>query len=587
MRAATMAATCLVRTVVVPANRRVFSRLRKRSDFCRFGVWRGARGASGIDVAAGATASVSASSDRPLHGAFIPATSCRGSQGKRYCSAAGSSSLTAAVQLPTAPFLPGEGVLALQRWLQAVEEAGQDIEAAWEEPAAARFLDDLVGGLADYEPQQLRAVLAACAKAMHLPITLGMGLAVELPRALRGLPDMHAVHVALLMASLELPRGHSALPAELLEEVVEQLEGLAEALPPTGLVGGLVALSQLGPWPASMSPGAPLAESVIIHLQDPNALGSNQLSAVALAAATLGINNEAFWQAAHAALLTRIGSLGPRHIADTLLALATTQRCPIFLMEELQARLRVPGFLDDVDGADEALALAWSLCSLELYPPNVLNTLLERVCIDAIAHADEDEHASAALQQASRLSEMQSNNLRQVVLALELEPSAVKARAAISEEIWSRLRAHPAAGERSRTSSVMQEIGELVVEHGGTAQSEDVFATDSSGFYTIDLVVRAPVKVDASSDQCPGDDAVAVAKVDATPSPSVALLIDDVSPFDAAFPQDPWMFLKRRQLQHLSCRRVIWLPAKRWYSWDADERRDFVLNLFDQLRQNA
>merc|ERR1712061_88336 len=94
-------------------------------------------------------------------------------------------------------------------------------------------------------------------------------------------------------------------------------------------------------------------EAIVEHLVESlNGLGPRELSACALAVATLGITDPKFWHQVCAAILTCIDKLAPRHVADTLLALATTQHCPIALMEALQSRvLQVMSTME----ADEAL----------------------------------------------------------------------------------------------------------------------------------------------------------------------------------------------------------------------------------------
>merc|ERR1740121_2793558 len=98
---------------------------------------------------------------------------------------------------------------------------------------------------ADFDEQQIRQLTAMCYRCQHMPSRLWHGgLTDELPRALSELPDLHVVHVALMMASLDLRE-----PKLLLQEVAEEIEQRVPSLDATGLTGAAVALSQLGPWP--------------------------------------------------------------------------------------------------------------------------------------------------------------------------------------------------------------------------------------------------------------------------------------------------------------------------------------------------
>eukprot|EP00435_Cladocopium_sp_Y103_P007665 s1492_g2.t1 len=144
-------------------------------------------------------------------------------------------------------------------------------------------------------------------------------------------------------------------PPEVLQEVAVQLEHRASELPPAGLVGAVVALSQLGPWPFEPSPGGPLInalEGCVLELPP------GQLSSLALSAATLQHEMPVFWQQVHGGLLACAKELSPRQMADVFLALATHQMCPVTLLEELHSR--VPVELH----ADEALTIAWAMVAM-------------------------------------------------------------------------------------------------------------------------------------------------------------------------------------------------------------------------------
>lgn len=241
------------------------------------------------------------------------------------------------------------------------------------------------------EPLQLRELLNSFAQAStHVPETLWTGLAAAVPRALEELNAMQVVHLALLMSSLSLRE-----PPEVLQEVAVQLEHRASDLPAPGLVGAVVALSQLGPWPFEPPPGGPLInalEGCVLELPP------GQLSGLALSAATLQHEMPVFWQQVHGGLLACAKDLSPRQMADVFLALATHQMCPVTLLEELHSRL-------PVEHADEALTIAWAMVAMRFSKSGHLLPLLDL----------------AAAKDSFTVQEI--HQLQQIILSLEQEVS--------------------------------------------------------------------------------------------------------------------------------------------------------------------
>jgi len=68
--------------------------------------------------------------------------------------------------------------------------------------------------------------------------------------------------------------------------------------------------------------------------------------------ATLGVVDLGIWQGAHGHLNTKVPLMKPRHLADTLLALATTQNQPISLLESLQDRLKLVAEMAEPEEAE-------------------------------------------------------------------------------------------------------------------------------------------------------------------------------------------------------------------------------------------
>jgi len=432
-----------------------------------------------------------------------------------------------AAGLPATLQQPADGLAALAQLLEATGGLGPAAEL-WGDARVDRFLRNFAAKCDDLDPQQVREVLISLARAGHAPPALWHdGLAEAVSHALPELPDLHVVHVALLLASLELRH-----PAELLREVAEQLEQRAPQLEPTGLTGAIVALSQLGPWPGTEAPGEAVLEELLGTIER---LSPRELSATALAVATLGHESSRFWQAAHGALLAKLEDLAPRHVADALLALATTQLCPISLLEGLQGRL--PGMVHRMD-PDEALVSAWALCAMRLFPTGPLEVLVERACSG----------------RGHELTEMQANQLAQVSFSLELERSASRAREALPVGLWPDLLERRRLGHDRGTDdeSAVEELGELLAEAG-------------VGF-ELDRMVEDFYRADVALMPTPGRPHRCVLVGGQGGGPGVE------------GPHDPWLVLKRRHLELLEWS-VRWLPAWQWRSWTEEERRGFVQEL--------
>eukprot|EP00928_Gymnodinium_smaydae_P030806 TRINITY_DN22798_c0_g1_i1.p1 TRINITY_DN22798_c0_g1~~TRINITY_DN22798_c0_g1_i1.p1 ORF type:complete len:496 (+),score=79.37 TRINITY_DN22798_c0_g1_i1:56-1543(+) len=424
-----------------------------------------------------------------------------------------------------------DAVTAFEQILNDAEAREIAAEDALAEPGAEALLGELVDGMGALGPQRLRALLVALARAQCLPEALWPSLAEALAQALDELPDLHVVHVALLLSQLA-PRDRGLHSPLLLQELAEQLEHRADSLPPMGRTGALVALSQLGPWP-DPQPGEGIAETMIDSLSD---LRLNELSASALAAATLGVESARFWQMMHGALLQRIDDFSGHHLADVLLALATAQRLPIALLEACQDRLR--GICRDMSPS-EALTAAWALCAMQLYPKASLAT----TC--AVALSDDLSPARATRRQ-----------LLQVAFELrkETRASAVHA-AAMENQGWMELEpdasgadCEPARGACSATSELLELLS--------TTDAECSLNEAAQGnLYRLDLVVRPPGRQ------------------------PVVVIFDDASASGASSPQDPWIALKRRHLRFLGWDRVEWLATRRWNAWSEEERHEFVSHL--------
>jgi len=450
-----------------------------------------------------------------------------------------------AVELPCADegtLSVGDALEGLRRLLTAAENSALSVEDVLAEPQAQSFLASLGAACKSFSPQDVRQVLVAFARVQHMPLQLWQqGLAEEVSRSLEELPDLHVVHVALLVASLDLDE-----PLDLLQDLAEQLEIRAHTLSPTGMAGALVALSQLGPWPSSSTAGLSVAEELLQRLDE---LSPRELSASALAAATLGIRAQTFWQRLHGALLARINELEPKHIADATLAVATNRLLPIFLLEAIQDRLpHVVGQMEP----DEALTTVWALASLQIFPPKQLPRLLEQI-LPADVPASQLAFAPAEARQ-----------LRQVAMSLELEPSAAKASAEVSASLRSRLRA---ASESARLVCEPPSGDEAVAEEVCATLMEvaplTVFSVGEivKGLYSVDLALTVPPSADVDS---------AAARR--------GVVLDAASPEDAQAPRDPWVTLKLRHLSRLGWS-IQWLPAQRWRTWDEEERIGFVRGL--------
>lgn len=436
--------------------------------------------------------------------------------------ATNSEATSLAAVLPERLSTPCDGLAAVQR-LCALAHTCEAAEELCLDIRVQRFLADFGTQCEGLNPQQLRETIGVFARAQHMPPALWQGgLAAEVPRAVEELPPLHAVHAALMMAALDLRS-----PADVLREVAEQLEQRVSDLNAIGLTGALVALSQLGPWPEPV-PGDAVVQALAEFLEH---LGPKELSACALAAATLGVDELAFWQNLHAALLGCVEQLMPRHVADTLLALATTQLCPIALLEALQTQLTNVARLMEFD---EALTCAWAMSALRLFPSPAWARLIR--CLSNLEPA--------------MLSEMQGNQVRQVLLSLELEPSAKEALAMVPASLVAAIdRGNPIGEQLCRDDETLEGFCEMLSEVGVEFQlGEEV----RSGLYTIDVAFRT---------------------TEGTSPRAVVFGIQDKA--DAFEPHDPWSQLKCRHLQLLGWS-VTWLPVQRWHIWSEEERRDWV-----------
>lgn len=316
-----------------------------------------------------------------------------------------------------------------------------------------------------------------------------------------------------------------------MDEVAEQLEIRASALPPAGLAGAAIALSQLGPWPSDSCPAAGLFQEILERV---HTLNAREASAITVAAATLGYDDTIFWQQVHGALLNLVKDFRPKHMADTLLALATHQRCPITLLEELQTKLSTMYFME----ADEALTCAWSLCSMQLFPRGTFGRLVE------IAVRSDQWNPSEV------------NQLSQIALSLELEPSASKialpAETSRKLEEFQKQATLESATNSSRVEAVVDELRELFKD---SIHLE--FGVAVKDLYTIDL---------------------SISRADCSSGAQCAIILDEGASFSIEEPQNPWLSLKLRHLRRLGWL-VEWLPLRRWDSWTEEERQAFVQRL--------
>ncbi|CAJ1366784.1 unnamed protein product, partial [Effrenium voratum] len=98
---------------------------------------------------------------------------------------------------------------------------------------------------------------------------------------------------------------------------------------------------------------------------------------------------------AHGAILAKLQTLAPRQMADIFLALATHQRCPITLLEELQPRLSVEM------APEEALTTAWAMVAMGFTASGHLPAL-----VDCAARA--------------QLSPPEVKQMQQIILSMEL-----------------------------------------------------------------------------------------------------------------------------------------------------------------------
>jgi len=397
------------------------------------------------------------------------------------------------------------------RLLRVTADDNADLETICSDSRVVALLHGMGGVGERLEAQQIRSLLASCAQSSHMPAPLWDTVSVEVVRALGDLPDMHAVHVALLMAQLNLRLPDGAM------ELAEQLEQRAPALSATGLTGVVVALSQLGPWPT------PVGEEVAEHLAGKlDQLSLNELSASALACAMLGVKDMRYWQMTHQVLLSNVQHMMPRHLADTLVATATTQLFPITLLEELQGRL---GAVEEIF-TEEALSCAWALCAMRLFPKSF------HVLLDALLTA------------TCTLTDVQRRQWSQILLTLRVDPAAK--RLALDTLPEPPLNTPEPCADLSTATDICS-----LIENRVTANSLAFYAEASHEveMYAIDVAVRTG----------------------ASKGPFVAVLFD--------IPSDPSGILKQRHLEQLGWK-VLCLPVSTWREMTEDGRRDFVDRVF-------
>ncbi|CAK0905014.1 unnamed protein product [Prorocentrum cordatum] len=290
--------------------------------------------------------------------------------------------------------------------------------------------------------------------------------------------------------------------------------------------------------------------------------------------------DQAFWQKAHGALFGLAGQMTAGQVADTLLAVATAQLCPVNLLEGLQDQLRrLRGELE----ADEAITCAWALCSMQLLSEGLHPELLERAV-------------------GGELAGKQAGQLRQVALTMELEPAALRAREALPERLRARLRERADAGAEhgQGDEGVAEELAELLGESGaGLALSEQV-----GGFYVVDLAVRPregpPIAVlldgalrgrwpTTCTGAWPG-------RPCPTGSGSVRARRSPLAEPGGRRPPTagPGLAWRSAAVQVLKCRHlrrlgwaVAWLPAPRWRFGSDEDQRGIAAALLSELNSHA
>lgn len=374
---------------------------------------------------------------------------------------------------------------------------------------------------------EVRDLLGACAAAREMPSPLWEGgLAAAVPTAAAALPPLPAVHVALLLSQLQLRE-----PPEMLQEVAELLRTRASELPAEGLVGAVVALSQLGPWPQEPPPGREVLEALGGCL---GSLAPAHLASAALAAATLGhVQNSIFWQQMHGALNAACAKLAPHSVADVLLALATHQLCPVTLLEELRSLL--PRVAPEMQ-PDEALTAAWSLAALLFTRAGVLPVLLERALQGDIGPAE-------------------ARQLRQIFLSLRLEEGAEEAFKMQAPRTFQRLSELAAESGPEEPEAAVEVAAENLAERLPEGVATIMLGEYVEDFYCLDLALQPS-----------GEGAR-----------RIAVVLDAASAADAQAPHSPFTTLKCRHLRKLGWD-VEWMPLRRW-EIDEEARAELVERL--------
>lgn len=227
------------------------------------------------------------------------------------------------------------------------------------------------------------------------------------------------------------------------------------------VVGALVALSQAG-----VGAGDTLVAAVLDRQTD---LSAANLSRVALAISTMGISGPGIWHPLNARLAVAAQDMTTSQVSDVMMALATLGDCPLNLGVKLLSRLAKP----DAWEAEDAATSAWALCVVELYDAAVLANLLRAAGAEA-------------------LGEAASNQVQQVVLSLQYEDMAARARREMVAEdpkLWDALcRLEDPVGDDAEVEAMKFQsyVEELQGMMEGVGVSCETFLRVES-FYTLHL----------------------------------------------------------------------------------------------------
>jgi len=134
--------------------------------------------------------------------------------------------------------------------------------------------------------------------------------------------------------------------------------------------------------------------------------GLVELTSLILALANLGIEEQELTFQLYALLSKHTPSMQSKHVANVLLALATSDVFPNNLLAELESKLKADIRDNVFYEMDDALTICWALASLEYYDASITAPLLERfVCPN--------------MKLRKLLNSNQQNQLHQVALAWE------------------------------------------------------------------------------------------------------------------------------------------------------------------------